>query len=370
MGTEAEGAQAHRLHSRPVSFDWDELRAEALSPSVALDSLPVWDGCEDGMGEDGMGEALTEQLAGGLRLGQSVVIGAPKAGGGKTAFVQQLVDGLALRNAARESGEALTPVFVFSEMRAAHWQYRSIARWAGLSYGAVLNLRDDMVDAEARRAAKALSYAAPYLRVVSTTARELRAYPDGFAAFVSRAVASWRRELEASEGGPVWPVVVVDPIQRLQNHEHQETEALNELAEELTEAARSEAAPENAFILIMTSDTTKGAKSENGGASVIRGSYKLFHSVDIAIALFERERENAKQLEKAGDKRRLVELDIAKNRWGRDGLGPRYLWSKHCGRFEETKEEPAKPKGKGRADSDKSAGPETNGKPQKSGFDL
>jgi hypothetical protein len=351
---------AHEKISQPMAFDWDSLRREATQPSVRVDDLQSWDGQTTGLGSK-----LNEALAGGLRPGQAVLIGAPKAGGGKTAFIQQLTDGLALRNHQVRAGDkfpTFTPVMVVTEMAPSHWQYRSISRWAQIPYGQVLNLRCPDIEKQAREAAGILSYAAPFMRIVTSSSRDMRNASGGLAAYLARAVASWRKELEAEHKGcEVWPVLVVDPIQRLQSHEHGETEALNEIAEELTEAARADG-----FILIMTSDTTKNAENASSGAGVFRGSYKLFHSIDTALVLFEKQRSDAGKRSAKNDSERLIELDIPKNRWGRVGVASLFIYRADCGRFTETNEEPEPAQSKGSPKTSSEDKPKANGPKPKS----
>lgn len=317
--------------SAPLSFDREPLVASLSQRPVSLSDLPVWSRVNHGLGPE-----LNQALAGGLRKSSVIIIGANHAGAGKTAFVQQLVDGLALRS-YEESGP-LTPVLMFSEMTAEQLMLRSLARWTGISYSSLL-------DGSARfgadfesllGAADELQSIGAFARVVTASVGRLRelAGRRSLAQLIASLVGEWSESLEQAHERPVWPIVVVDPIQRWQSHNKSEVEALNELSEELTEAARAQG-----FILIATSDTTKAAatsavKGENP-ASVFRGTYKMLHAADVAMVLSVQDRTEAE--EEMAPHLRKVAVELVKNRWGVSWPGSagrvQFLWEPRCGRF-------------------------------------
>jgi len=157
-------------------------------------------------------------------------------------------------------------------------------------------------------------------------------------------VNAWRDELAARHRGhEVWPVVVVDPLQRWQDPELGEVEALNSLAEDLDALA-----DEHGWIVLLSSDTNKAsaaatAGEEGNAASIFRGSYKLFHACDALLLM------KAERIEKGAElpPTRRVTVEIAKNRNGPAWGEAFYEWHPASGRFEpreaERDERPSKP---------------------------
>lgn len=288
----------------------------------------------------GLGEVAEEKLGGGLLAGDMVAFGAAKAGAGKTAFLLQLADGLALRSAhlaASGGQEPLTPVLLLSELSPMALAHRTLARLCGapVNYfrsGAAAARYNDR-----GRVADAYQNAAEHLEpggtfgLLAAWQRLARPQSSGrdMLAELTNTVNAWRDELAARYRRPVWPVVAVDPIQRWQPHDLGEVEALNQLSEDLDQQADA-----NGWIVLLTSDTNKASaapreddkNSGTLGAGVFRGSYKLIHSCEVVGVL------NAEDY--AGpDKSRVVDVFFEKNRNGPAGFEVRYFWNSATGHF-------------------------------------
>ena len=324
---------------------------------ISLKRLPGWPGHhEDGGFGHGWGPCLNGLLSHGLRPGEMVGLGAAHAAAGKTAFVMQLLDGLALRNRRILNGEAvggapLTPVLIASEMSTAALTWRSLARWTGCSsnvFRAGRTLLESHHPSVAREAEEAWQKADEalegefgagrhWMRLLSP-ARASLATAQGAKVLVEdiRAlVESWREELgREHQGREIVPIVMVDPLQRYQSGQD-EVADLNALARELCAATVA-----GDWITLLTSDTNKasakGERNEKGsdseeGAAVFRGSYNLMHEVSAAIYL--RKAADATEDEQK-DGLRYVETVLVKARWG-GGVAPwpRFRWYGATGRF-------------------------------------
>lgn len=321
-----------------------ELEHDRNRELVSLASLPPWPGCKSRAGH-GWGEGLDRTLGGGICPGYLLAIGASSAGAGKTAFVMQLADGLALRTAQllREKKPGpLTPVLVASEMRPGELSWRSLARWtsvdarifrAGQSAEQLLTGEElspiaavDHAFQSAKEAIKGeFGASRSFLRFFSKRSSGVELVKD-----LSAICAQWKEKLEKEHPGrAVWPVVVLDPIQRFQGA-GAEVEALNTFVEELSATAQAKG-----WVTLLTSDTNKPSASGNTnkgdkreeGAAAFRGSYKLQHLVDAAIYLTRPDDDP--------DRPELLAV-LVKNRWGSSAKNhwPRYLWDVRRARFE------------------------------------
>ena len=330
---EADAARKDLNRCAPTfadAYGLDELEADLSRELLSLDSLPPWPGQEAPTGH-GLGDRLNHLLGGGVCPGYMLAVGAAHAGAGKTAFVMQLADGLALRTAelltqpAGECPAPLTPVLVLSEMGCNALTWRTLARWTGVDSRAFRAGRSAHPDwagdkNPAREALEAfggpLGEARKLMRVVNPAA--VKASGKGLVDRVAALLTSWCAELKKSGDGDreVWPVVVVDPIQRWQETTKGEVEALNELVESLRDAAQ-----EGKWVALLTSDTNKHSAAGGGesrpapnsreaGTAVFRGSYKLLHLVDAALYLHPREEGRDKPPWTA------ISATVIKNRWG------------------------------------------------------
>ena len=142
-------------------------------------------------------------------------------------------------------------------------------------------------------------------------------------------VADWTRVYALTHPDrEVWPVVVLDPVQRLVGGGEPEVEALNALARELRVRKN-----ERGWIIIATADTNanaargnskpKDGPSQESAAASIRGSYNLIHECDAALVI-------TRGADAAGDESMkshstgdvvpraplMLSAEIFKNRWG------------------------------------------------------
>lgn len=332
------------------------LAADRRRGLVSLARLPPWPA--DGQGEPaaghGWGPPLNAMLSGGLRPGEMLALGAASAGAGKTAFLMQLADGLALRNGRILAGEegwgsAITPVLIASEMSAAALSWRTLARWTGhsASYfrgGESLAHKPGApqawLDADRALSDGELAQARSWMRLIEPS-KVASALDDGavaFVAYLSTLVEAWRERIARElPGRDVVPVVVVDPVQRYQGGDD-EVQALNTLARSLCAAT-----VERNWIALMTSDTNKAAASgrsdterdEEEGAAVFRGSYGLQHEVSSALYL-RRVKGSELTIDEADEKSglRYVETVLVKARWGGGRPPwPRFRWIGPTARF-------------------------------------
>lgn len=324
-------------------YGLDDLNRDLNRELVSLATLPEWpEGPAHG---HGWGKQLDEVLGGGICPGYMLALGASYAGAGKTAWVMQIADGLALRctepkTSGRDQGP-LTPVIILSEMSGSALSWRTLARWtghdsrvfrAGKSACNVGGYDQKKVDDAFKTAREALSDTAnsPSLTRARRFIRVLDPFesPTGTDLILrlSTVIQGWKNRLKTGDR-EVWPIVVVDPIQRWQDPNKGEVEALNELVELLGARAQRDG-----WIVFMTSDTTKAATlarddqddPRKEGTAVFRGSYKLLHMVDAALYM------------KSGGEGEL-ELSVVKNRWGSsvptENTKVRYKWDVKTGRF-------------------------------------
>lgn len=347
FGGKPEGKRAFDLEGEAPTlaslYDLAELEADARAELVSVARLPGWVGSKEGEAGHGWGGEMNRVLGGGLRRGFLVSIGASSAGAGKTAFLMQLADGLALRCVALLKEDApgpLTPVLILSEMDARALTWRSLARFTGA---------DSRIYRAGKSAVEMLKERGEYypgaeVEHAFETARDALEGPLGAARKFTRMltggragvalveqltalVAQWRDQLFKEHLREVWPVIVVDPIQRFQGDE-EEVKALNSVMRHLEHATRAEG-----WIVLLTSDTNKPAasgKSEQKnkreeGAAAFRGSYQLQHLVDVALYLTRPDDD---------PDRPELEAVVVKNRWGSSlPPWPRYQWQVTNGRF-------------------------------------
>jgi hypothetical protein len=335
----------------PVSaklYTRQDLAADKLRALLSLAELPRG---------YGWGEVLNGYFGGGVGPGDLIAIGAASAGAGKTAFVQQLFHGLALRSAqvaARESPGPLTPVLILSEMSPAALTRRALA-WLTSEKASTFRAgrtaarpgKEHLVDAAYADADRLLASPGGLLyrlmawqRQVSPRAllARLRAAGiEGGAGLVEQLryllrewgkVITFDQEVGQLPQCEIWPILVIDPLQRWASGARSEVDALNELAQALDSAA-----DEDGFIAFVTSDTNKtSAKGDlagdplEKGAGLFRGSYQLIHNSDVAFYLGRPEGEPQ-------DPTKIVPVQLIKNRYGPGYERALYSWTGATGHF-------------------------------------
>ena len=318
----------------------------------------------------GWGYHLDELLGQGIARGELVAFAADRAGAGKTALVAQLIDGMITRSLliAQQAqpeqrwGNVMTPVLVLSEMDHQQLAWRSGARWLGVSsqtFRGGLSYRnrlrtDDMRLANDQNWERFFRLLDPdthpfgdarqwWLKSIamSYVFQAMDRNSEEFGDILVQAIRNWVNDLTGPKGeylpeGTVRPVVVVDPIQRSQQLDLPDVEALNRLARMLRTRAQQEG-----WVVMMTSDTNKvsatGATKKEStaieeAAAAFRGSYGLQH--ELSTALYLRRPPTVRDL-----KPLEVEIVIPKSRWGAQPKGtpddpwPRFEWQPQFLRF-------------------------------------
>ena len=260
-------------HLAPLGSVLYTLESIDYAREKELLSLAELPSAEDGSKSPryGWGTRFNEIIGGGLGPGVLVALGASSAGAGKTSFLMQLVDGLALRSALlvekKEEGP-LTPVFLLSEMspedinqrRLAWLTQERVTTWRAGKTSEKKNTKD-YVDGLYNHARKLRAETGTLGRVLSMT-RQVAARGEVFSlgsqlvSTVRALVDKWRVQLEEQHNREVWPVVVFDPIQRFLRQDKNEVEAQNELVRQIDAATE-----EDGWLCFVTSDTNKsGAK--------------------------------------------------------------------------------------------------------------
>lgn len=340
---------------------------------LTLARLPQW---EQEIGQapvptgHGWGYHLDELLGQGLARGELIAIAADRAGAGKTALLAQIVDGIITRSLiiARQEqpeqrwGDVMTPVVLLSEMSPQQLAWRSGARWLGVSSQAFrggvsyrnrlrtddMRLANDqnwqrffrLLDPDATPFGAARQYWLKRI-TLSTALEAMDRNSEEWGDMLVDAIRAWVLGLYGKNGeglpqGTVRPVLVVDPIQRSQQLDLPDVEALNRLARMLRTRAQQEG-----WIVLLTSDTNKvsatGATKKEStaieeAAAAFRGSYGLQH--ELSTALYIRRPPTARDL-----KPLEVEIVIPKSRWGAmpkgtpDDPWPRFEWEPQYLRF-------------------------------------
>lgn len=222
----------------------EQLRAVMASPGISLSELSSWPTAEPPGPDIGpaLGPALAE-LLGELRAGDLILFGGRGRGVGRTSLLAQLGDALALRT---DPAGPRTPVLCVIEGPAVFWRARSLARWSGLD--ARRFLAAGAPDAEAQmQAFGASDWVELDRRQRFVDAARLRD-PAQRRELVG-AIASWR-EIFATHGQEVWPVLLIDPLEQLVAAD----ESLPEILAELERLAG-----EQGFLVIASCDEPEPA---------------------------------------------------------------------------------------------------------------
>lgn len=361
--TQPNGGESGPSVLGPVKRQQAEVSADLSRPSIYAGH--------------GLGKHLSRKLGWGLRPGAMLGLGAAHAGAGKTAFLHQLADGLALRSAEIVSGDiafgnVLTPVFLLSELPEGDLVWRSMSRWTGapsswffggrtaLGHAGKEQKREieaardfasrllDTEDSEYGQFAHTISKWVHVLNSRSDLGRQLldaaSRSSEAFIGYLKYWVDYVSMELNAMyPNRAVFPVVVIDPIQRFAEMSGGgEVESLNKLSSLLRTATISGDYP---WITLLTSDTNKESSTgrvrnrnmRSEGTAAFRGSYNLLH--EVSIALFMRKAPGSEwSLDEDGHGRH-IEIGVVKNRYGGSPSGtvndphPRFEYHARCGRF-------------------------------------
>ena len=291
----------------------------------------------------GFGEAMDDIIGGGLKPGFMAAVGAEAAKFGKTAFMDQWMDGLLLRSAEvlaklardEETDEPIIVRWDLSEMNSEDLTMRQLGRWLGIDSTAFRRGRnghkapgiravaaetgeDPVVVINRYRAAARSEFkckTGPLYMIREGGLRRIvnprtllgrNDVQDGkpqdhrrgvlLLKALALAVAGDRKARALEWKVPekqVIPLIFIDPIQRFQSTDGDAVAKLDELVEELRAIA-----DELGAIVFCTSDTNKEsakapANKPTGpaptpaqiAAGVFRGSYKLLHLPDVAFVL-------------------------------------------------------------------------------------
>jgi hypothetical protein len=224
------------------AYGVEDLAADRARRGLDLGSLPTWPGGPDS--GHGWGPALS-RLVGRMGQGHRVLVDAGGPGHGRSGFVLQLADGLALRNSDLAASDPLTPVVVVAEDGREEAGRRSLARWTGHEARVFRHGREgaarlegwsgpevERAFAEAEQALGGhLGSSGSYCRHVG--GRAIDAHGSELVPALSDEVRAWCASLEA-DGRPIWPVVVVDGLRALASSEAE----LEAVARALSAAAR------------------------------------------------------------------------------------------------------------------------------------
>lgn len=346
------------LDRLPAALDeiWKEWLHDFLNPDPFL-VRPSW---------AGMGRELDRMTGGGFSPGQIVGLGAMGAGIGKTAFGQQLAEGIAEWSAGQwarslETSQAhdVVPVVIVSEMGTRDLTLRSLARQSGVE-GYILRdpkgtrgsrpLTSEITEGDsaldrARVAAETFCDAAKFIYPID------RHEQVSVGAMVS--LVEGIREAWESRGARVPAVLLfIDPIHRIVDRAASEVEALR-----LGMLALLDVTHRTGAIGLFTSDTTKlsalnraEAGSKQRGDDLAReaeaafgGSYKLLHTPDVALGLITLRPDDehlpadvSERLRQEPEGTLYAELVNAKSRWDASGRRAAFLFDPALFRFRPT----------------------------------
>lgn len=319
-------------------------------PTIELDKYPV---IVAGREVVGWGKQMNEYL-GGVHKGSLIGISANGAGMGKTSFLQQMLDALAIRNSwVVESGdvdEPLTPVLVLSELDKYELKLRTLGRYMQVPYSALRSKRRAMrllklseAEADAFKL-KAEAFAKdqqlgtklkPWVHVLDPKNRDQIREVLESDLFMLKSVTESMYPLWK---GNVWPVIALDPLQRFVASESDTIMGAGSLAIWLRNLCRR-----NGYIGFFTSDTNKASAAANKegltldqaqantGVEAFRGSQEIMHAATSAIVIY-RLKDDTNNPHSTN---RTVYAAVVKNRDGFDRVGVSYNWSRPTGAFEE-----------------------------------
>lgn len=301
----------------------------------------------------GWGKQMSEYL-GGVHQGSCIGISANGAGMGKTSYLQQLLDAIALRNdwvlKNNLLDEPLMPILIVSELDKYELKLRTLGRYMGVPYSALRSKR---------RAIRLLKLSEEEAAIFKEKAEEFargEGLGERFKPWVHildpKDRAEFRTTLESdlyilkSEAevsypawkGKVWPVVALDPLQRWVASEGDTILGAGSLAIWFRSLCRK-----HGYIGFFTSDTNKASAAANKegltmdqaqsmtGVEAFRGSQEIMHAATAAVVLYRIKDDNSNP----HDATRTMYASVVKNRDGLDRVGVCYEWHRPTGLFAE-----------------------------------
>jgi hypothetical protein len=319
-------------------------------PTIDLDKYPSLIAGKEVLG---WGKQMSDYL-GGVHQGSCIGISANGAGMGKTSFLQQMLDAMALRNSwVIEHGdhdEPLMPVLIMSELDKYELKLRTLGRYMEVPYSALRSKRramrllqlsdreaDDFKD-KAEKFAKDQTLGErlkPWVHILDPKDRtQIREILENDLYTLKQATEVQYPEWK----GKVWPVVALDPLQRWVASESDTIMGAGSLAIWLRNLCRR-----NGYIGFFTSDTNKASAAANKegltldqaqaqtGVEAFRGSQEIMHAATSAIVLYRLKSDDGNPHNVI----RTMYASVVKNRDGFDRVGVSYSWHRPTGYFEE-----------------------------------
>jgi ribonuclease HI len=349
---EVEKALVQAVPIRKVQFETlDDYTLDWKNhPTIDVDSYPC---CIAGKEVVGWGKQMSEYL-GGLHQGSLIGISANGAGMGKTSYLQQLLDAIAMRNHYVLSNglveEPLMPILVLSELDRYELKLRTLGRYMNVPYSALRSRRRAMrlLKLSPEEADQLKEKAEEFARVEELSVRlrpwvytldpkdrtQVREIVESdlylLRTNVENVFEQWK--------GKVWPVIAMDPLQRWVASESDTIMGAGALAIWLRNLCRR-----NGYIGFFTSDTNKASAAANKegltldqaqaqtGVEAFRGSQEIMHAATSAIVLYRLKDETGNP----HNPLRTVYASVVKNRDGLDRVGVSYTWHRPSGSFTE-----------------------------------
>ena len=319
-------------------------------PTIDLDKYPALIAGKDVVG---WGKTMSDYI-GGIHQGSLIGISANGAGMGKTSYLQQMLDAIALRNSwvvdNKEYDEPIMPLIIMSELDRYELKLRTLGRYMEVPYSALRSQRRAMrmlkmsqeeaeafkVKAEGFAKTETLSLRLkPWVHILDpkdrTQVREILEN-DLYTLKATTEVIfpEWK--------GKVWPVVALDPLQRWVASESDTIMGAGSLAIWLRNLCRR-----NGYIGFFTSDTNKASAAANKegltldqaqaqtGVEAFRGSQEIMHAATTALVLYRLKADDGNPHTPI----RTMYASVVKNRDGFDRVGVSYSWHRPTGYFEE-----------------------------------
>ena len=319
-------------------------------PTIDLDKYPATIAGKEVVG---WGKQMSDYL-GGVHQGSLIGISANGAGMGKTSFLQQMLDAIALRNSwvleFGDTDEPIMPVLIMSELDKYELKLRTLGRYMAVPYSALRSQRRAMrllklsyEEAETFKG-KAESFAKeeklgerikPWVHVLDPKDRnQIRETLENdlfmLKMLTETNYPAWK--------GKVWPVLALDPLQRWVASEGDTIMGAGSLAIWLRNLCRR-----NGYIGFFTSDTNKASAAANKegltldqaqaqtGVEAFRGSQEIMHAATAAIVLYRLKSDTGNP----HDANRTMYASVVKNRDGLDRVGVSYDWHRPSGSFME-----------------------------------